>query len=288
VLLLDKIRTLAKINGWTLAKIERDLGFSNNSISKWIKNKPSADKVKKVAELFNIPVEWFLSEAPLTTENTPSFLLDAFASEDDGTEAGEIHRKFILSKDEEQMVDAYRTLDIRGRAIVLNTIIKEQDISFEKRKGKSTDMNRNNVLSITRNTKTASCLCTVEAEEKIDMDVYDLPASAGIGNYLDDVPFETKSYDASCIPRSAGFGIRISGDSMIPEIEDKEIVWVEPMPKVEDGDIGIFVLEGEAYCKRLKKDHENQRILLVSTNENYPPIPVTEHERIDTIGKVLL
>ena len=41
---------------------------------------------------------------------------------------------------------------------------------------------------------------------------------------------------------------------------------------VENGEIGIFSLNGEAYIKKLQDDQNG--ISLISLNEKYPPIPV--------------
>jgi len=75
---------------------------------------------------------------------------------------------------------------------------------------------------------------------------------------------------------------------MEPEIQDDSIVWVEERVSINDGDIGIFVLDGEAYCKELCIDHEKRRVLLVSKNKKYKPIILKEHNNLRTIGKVLL
>lgn len=49
------------------------------------------------------------------------------------------------------------------------------------------------------------------------------------------------------MPESANFGVKISGDSMEPEFEDGQIAWVLKQDMVENGEIGIFSLNGEAY-----------------------------------------
>ena len=51
---------------------------------------------------------------------------------------------------------------------------------------------------------------------------------------------------------------------------------------VENGEIGIFSLNGEAYIKKLQDDKNG--VFLISLNEKYPPIPVREH---DIQGKVV-
>jgi len=121
------------------------------------------------------------------------------------------------------------------------------------------------------------------------MKVYDLAASAGFGNYLnDESPFSFLEYEADAIPRGTDYGIRISGDSMEPVISDSTIVWVKGQISVDNGDIGIFILNGGAYCKKLVVDNVKQKVQLVSLNESYKPIAVSEHDYLKTVGKVLL
>ena len=54
---------------------------------------------------------------------------------------------------------------------------------------------------------------------------------------------------------------------------------------LENGEIGIFYLNGEAYIKKLQDDKNG--VFLVSLNKKYPPIPVGENDRFDILGKVV-
>ena len=81
------------------------------------------------------------------------------------------------------------------------------------------------------------------------------------------------------------FGVRISGDSMEPEFHDGQIAWVLQQESVANGEIGIFALNGEAYIKKLQNDKDG--IFLISLNEKYAPIKVSENDRLDIFGKVL-
>ena len=91
--------------------------------------------------------------------------------------------------------------------------------------------------------------------------------------------------DESILPEDITFGVRISGDSMEPEFHDGQIAWVLQQESVANGEIGIFALNGEAYIKKLQNDKEG--IFLISLNEKYAPIKVSENDRLDIFGKVL-
>ena len=53
----------------------------------------------------------------------------------------------------------------------------------------------------------------------------------------------------------------------------------------ENGEIGIFYLNGDAYIKKLQEDKNG--VFLISLNEKYFPIPVGENDSFDILGKVI-
>ena len=59
--LRDRIRTLAKTKGLSLPKLEAELGFRSGTIVKWEKASPSADKLQKVADYFDVSVDYLLA-----------------------------------------------------------------------------------------------------------------------------------------------------------------------------------------------------------------------------------
>lgn len=118
---------------------------------------------------------------------------------------------------------------------------------------------------------------------KRQIKVFLQPAAAGLGNFINDSEYDLMELDA---PEDADIGIRISGDSMEPLICDGEIVFVKYQPVVEIGDVGIFNLRGDAYCKRLGQIHG--RYCLLSENPNYSPIFLSDGDKLVTYGQVLL
>ncbi len=121
------------------------------------------------------------------------------------------------------------------------------------------------------------------------MRVYTQSASAGLGNYLidDDDSFEMLDINETDIPSGAEIGVRIAGDSMEPQIKDGSIVWVETKPSIENGQIGIFILNGEAFCKKLDIDYNKKSVSLLSLNKQYKPIKINEGDELRTVGRVL-
>ena len=120
-----------------------------------------------------------------------------------------------------------------------------------------------------------------------EIDVYDEPAAAGLGNYLNEPVFHREQMPAFMVPKGADFGIRISGDSMEPMIMDGSVVFVKHSITVESGKVGIFVLNDESFCKQLIVDKEKKQIRLHSVNPKYQDIIVTPEDTLITIGQVL-
>lgn len=102
--------------------------------------------------------------------------------------------------------------------------------------------------------------------------LFNMAVSAGPGNFLDSSDYEMMPVGSE-VPSNADYGIRISGDSMMPQFLPKQIVWVTQQDTLESGEIGIFFLDGNVYIKKLHKTAKE--ISLISLNTKYKPIPVS-------------
>lgn len=115
----------------------------------------------------------------------------------------------------------------------------------------------------------------------LKMDYYTLPASAGTGNFLDSEFAEELLVPESAEAEQADFVISVGGDSMEPTYHDGDKVFVEKCDSVDIGEVGIFVVNGDAYIKELG-NHK-----LISYNEKYKPIPLTENDSVYCCGRVI-
>lgn len=113
--------------------------------------------------------------------------------------------------------------------------------------------------------------------------VFYTTVSAGTGSFLDGEDYEM--YTSPDIPEEASFGVYVSGDSMEPRYHNEELIWIEQTEQLEDGEIGIFYLDGNAYVKKFQNNENGT--YLVSLNKKYDPIPVTENKSFKIFGRVL-
>lgn len=121
-----------------------------------------------------------------------------------------------------------------------------------------------------------------EPTQFIARQYFDMPASAGTGEWLGD----DSSYSIINVPltdesRRADFIIRVAGDSMEPKFYSGDKLLILKTQALDIGDIGVFVLNGESYVKKLG----NSR--LVSINPAYGDIPYDKNDTISVTGKVI-
>ena len=112
------------------------------------------------------------------------------------------------------------------------------------------------------------------------MRLFDLPAAAGTGNYLDSDSYTEIEIDKT-VPKNADFAVRVSGDSMEPRFMDGQIVFVKEQSVVQVGEIGVFAIDGDSYIKKLGHGE------FISLNPRYKPIPIKEFSSVYTFGKVV-
>ncbi len=110
---------------------------------------------------------------------------------------------------------------------------------------------------------------------------YSISVSAGFGNPLDEPPEEEIEIPDTPENRRGDYVVRVSGSSMTPAFKDGDLVLVEKNARVDEGDIGIFVLNGESFIKKQGVGE------LISLNPEYPPRPYGQTDSILCCGKVI-
>lgn len=164
--------------------------------------------------------------------------------------------EFSYSDREIQLISLYRQLSANGQTLFNSHLL--QFMHYEKQY---------------RENETAAPVR--------ELPLYLLPASAGIGSYLDTDQYEFKPFPAATVPAGAKYAIRVTGDSMEPAYFQDEIVFIEPASSLEDGDVGIIIINGEGYIKQYQAGR------FVSFNSKYPPIVPGEYDQVKIAGRVL-
>ena len=125
-----------------------------------------------------------------------------------------------------------------------------------------------------------------EVSEKVvqlyGYDYYDHATSAGTGQYLNDVRVERIELPVDV---DADFVIPIKGDSMEPDYQDGDLVFIQTSVDLNDGVIGVFNYNGEAYIKQLVIDED--QAYLHSLNPEYKDMPITPETDFRIIGEVV-
>lgn len=142
---------------------------------------------------------------------------------------------------EKKLIADYRKLDDYSKEVVQVVIRKELERNIPN------EPNYDNIIPI----------------KKYQVPYYDMPVSAGTGNPLDE-EYPEKVDLAEQPPKGTDFIVRVSGDSMEPTYHDGDKLFVKEQPSIEIGEIGIFVVDGNAYVKELGVDR------LISHMKNIP------------------
>jgi len=110
--------------------------------------------------------------------------------------------------------------------------------------------------------------------------LYDIPAAAGSGSYLDSESFNDFEVDDT-VPQDADFAVKVSGDSMEARFIDGQIIFIKEQQTIDVGEIGIFELNGASFVKKLGHGE------FLSLNPMYKPIKIREFDSLHVFGKVI-
>ena len=179
-----------------------------------------------------------------------------------------------LSEEAKKIAKDYDKLDARGRGAV--KAIMEYEGKAEAAATPKQAAGRPKVVPLPK---------VKRAHGFTEIEVFDQPAAAGLGNPVDIPPSHTEQYPSDYVPPKTNFGVLISGTSMEPKIPDGSTVFVQATPALDNGEIGIFVLDGKSYCKQLKKDEET--VILHSLNPDAEDVDVPPLSELRTLGRVL-
>lgn len=170
-----------------------------------------------------------------------------------------------------------QAFDISTNSKGLNLSISEENMI---KKYRSIDMNGKETVDYVLNDIYDRCIKEPETKyETVLKPSYQCGLSAGTGLYVfDDVPSE--QIEVPIEYKDIDFVIGVNGDSMEPTFKSGDKVMIKKH-EVHIGEIGAFMVNGEAYIKELGNNE------LISHNKNYPNKEFNDGMRIDCIGKVV-
>nr|WP_325297676.1 LexA family transcriptional regulator [uncultured Dysosmobacter sp.] len=133
----------------------------------------------------------------------------------------------VLTHSERQLLERYRGLSPKGRETVRSVVEALCDYRDDLESGRT------------------------EQEPRM-IPLYRSPAAAGyaapvFGEDFDYIPVTDD------VPQAAEFAVRIQGDSMAPYIADGSVAYVNRDP-LKAGDVGVFCVDGDIFCKQYYKD----------------------------------
>lgn len=120
----------------------------------------------------------------------------------------------------------------------------------------------------------------VQLMPPITIPYYGHIASAGTGQFVfDDIPPQMMEIENNMNNMHVDFAIGVNGDSMEPTYYDEDTLLVKKQDSINIGEIGIFMIDGEAFVKELGNG------VLISHNKNYQEKPIDENTVC--LGKVI-
>ena len=171
---------------------------------------------------------------------------------------------------EYNIVKAYRSLDDAGKRHIVYELNREVQ---------RTEILRSKNASISES-ETETAANNIPGIEMRLINYYYRLASAGTGQIIFDMP-PTKRIEIPNTPeyKKADYAVGVNGNSMYPVYKDGDTLLIEMTDEIEIGEIGIFLVDGESYVKKLGNGE------LISLNPEFKNITLTESSRC--MGKVL-
>ena len=190
----------------------------------------------------------------------------------------ENHHNYTLEQGEMKLVENYRKLDNHGKELCALVVDKEMQrvtcSEYSEKQGMK-------VLSPEEvRARIASATTSARFGKRAIM-LYDLPVSAGPGEFLDESRGEEIYIPDNNRTTEADFALKISGNSMEPKYKDGDILLVSDCDSVEVGEPGIFLLDGSGYFKIFGGDR------LISLNKSYGDIMLKDFQSVWCGGRVV-
>ena len=122
-MLYEKIKQLCKEKGVTITGTERELGFSRGSLCKIDKNKPSSEKLQKIADYFGVQLEYLTGASEFKTKE------EMLKHYDSITDLDELKKQIADAGDVVDITDeVYKPIRVLGEVAAGIPIHAQEDI----------------------------------------------------------------------------------------------------------------------------------------------------------------
>ena len=126
-------------------------------------------------------------------------------------------------------------------------------------------------------------------QERRTIPLYQSPAAAGFAAPVFGEDYTLVPVEGD-VPPGAELAVRSQGDSMMPQIADGDVVYVNHDP-LQNGDVGIFCVDGDMLCKQYYRDGFGM-VYLFSLNRARADMDVTFHRdsgrSLTCFGRVMI
>lgn len=258
----EQLAKACKKRGKTVTAIAKELKISKSNVTNWKNGTiPNGEIVVRLSELLGVTADYLLKD-----EDEINVL--------------------NISEDEKELLNYYKELDaqdkgsVLGKAEGLAEAARRRKAELEAATEEKAKPKPKEISLPAPEPQPSEDIDDEDEDSYIYLDFPDLPVSAGTGVYLHDDYAEQIRVPTNDETLRANYALKVAGDSMEPRFHDGDIVLVETQPSVEKGEIGIFILNGEAYIKKYGGDR------LISLNSKYEDIPISGSDSFYCKGKV--
>ena len=244
----SRIKELRIKRGLTQEELAKQIGVTKGAVANY-ENEVSSPKIDLMYKLFDV--------------------LDCDANylhQDDMLRS--TYRNSSTPEEFEKIIKKYRSLDPHGQDMVDTILVKE----YER---------------VSKYGKLTAPSTIIEFHPKQDNNLLVIPyfragVSAGSGIFILGNEAEDE-IELPALPEyeAADFAIDVNGDSMEPDFSHEDIALVQRDAEMHIGDVGVFIVNGDAFIKELGEKE------LISRNKKYKNIPIHEGDNVVCMGKVI-
>lgn len=251
----DRLKESRVNAGYTQEQLAKKIGIAKSTLSGYESGNrdPSMYTISKIMEILNVDANFLWQD------------------EVDAQGGNPVQLKY----DEMKHIEKYRDLDSFGRQTVDLVLDREiarvKELSNMKERIEELESSQATVIDI-----------QPRLENNTRFIEYHRSASAGTGVFI----LGSEGVDQLPIPdtpenRKVDYAIKVSGNSMEPDYYDGDIVLVSQKVELNHGDVGIFIINNDAYIKEYGETE------LISRNPDADNIIISEYDNIVCMGKVV-